>query len=228
MRARGVGKIQKDRWVFIYVFFIKFVIPIFIGVVMIGLIGCGDGGDGGGFSSASKFVFAEGVFVDSPVQGLHYKTDTHSGTTGANGGFLYMEGETVTFSMGGLVLGEAMADSIMTPIDMVSDATDETHPIVTNILRFIQTLDEDNDLDNGIFLPPHVIEMLQGRQINFNMDPAEFEHDADVQMFMDSLRAIDDSYAERMMVSMEDAQLHMRNTMLEIMNGSMHDEGGMM
>jgi hypothetical protein len=221
MKARCVDKIQKDRWVFLYEFFKKILAPIFIGALMIGLIGCGGGsGDGDGLSTASAAEVQEGAFVDSPVQGLHYETDTQSGTTGVNGEFYYMEGETVTFSMGDVVLGEAMGASVMTPIDMVPDATDETHPTVTNMLRFIQTLDEDNNPDNGIFLPQHVMETLQGRQIQFDMDTAEFENDVDIQMFMDTIRAVDALYAERMIVPEEDAQLHMRNTMIETMSGN--------
>ena len=225
MKARSVSKVKKDRRFFIYEVPMKMLIPILIVAVTIGLIGCGGGGgDGGGSNSALVSGVQEGVFVDSPVQGLHYETNTQSGTTDANGKFFYKEGETVTFSMGDLVLGEAMAASVMTPIDMVPDATDETHPTVTNMIRFMQTLDEDNNLDNGIFLPPYVMEELQGRQIDFNMDPVEFENDVDVQMFMDTLHAMYASYADRMMVNEEDAQLHMRNTM----GGNMHSGGGMM
>jgi hypothetical protein len=151
-----------------------------------------------------------------------------SGTTDANGKFFYMDGETVTFSMGDLVLGEAMGAPVMTPIDMVPDATDETHPTVTNMLRFMQTLDEDNNLDNGIFLPPYVMEELQGWQIDFNMDPVEFENDFDVQRFMDTLHAMYAPYADRMMVNEEDAQSHMRNTMMGIVDGNVQNGDGTM
>ena len=224
MKARSIGEVRKDRRFLIYEVSMKVMIPIFIFAVVIGLIGCGGSGDGVGSNSAPMSGIQEGVFVDSPVQGLHYETNTQSGTTDANGKFFYMEGETVTFSMGDLVLGEALAAPVMTPIDMVPDATDETNPTVTNMIRFMQTLDEDNNFDNGIFLPPYVMEELRGRQIDFNMDPAEFENNVDVQMFMDTLRAMHASYADRMMVNEEDAQLHMRNAM----GDNMHSGGGMM
>ena len=230
MKARSVSKVKKDRRFFIYEVPMKMLIPILIVAVTIGLIGCGGGGggDGSGLNSASVSGIQEGVFVDSPVQGLHYETNTQSGTTDVNGKFFYMDGETVTFSMGDLVLGEALGAPVMTPIDMVPDATDETHPTVTNMLRFMQTLDEDNNLDNGIFLPPYVMEELQGWQIDFNMDPVEFENDVDVQRFMDTLRAMYASYADRMMVNEEDAQLHMSNTMMEIMGGNVQNGDGTM
>jgi para-nitrobenzyl esterase len=46
-------------------------------------------------------------FYDSPVAGLEYKTQTASGITNEKGKFKYYPGETVTFSIGGLVLGSA-------------------------------------------------------------------------------------------------------------------------
>ena len=73
MKARSVSKVKKDRRFFIYEVPMKMLIPILIVAVTIGLIGCGGGGggDGSGLNSASVSGIQEGVFVDSPVQGLH-------------------------------------------------------------------------------------------------------------------------------------------------------------
>ena len=46
-----------------------------------------------------------GIFVDSHVAGL----------TSAIGAFQYKKGETVTFSIGGLVLGFAAGQNVITP-----------------------------------------------------------------------------------------------------------------
>lgn len=55
----------------------------------------------GGSSSSSKDSSEDlnttktGVFVDSPVANIAYRTETHSGFTDSNGEFLFENGETV-------------------------------------------------------------------------------------------------------------------------------------
>ena len=94
---------------------------------------------GGGSSSSAASVDnpLTGVFVDAPVGGLNYQTATMSGITDENGTFKYHEGETVTFMIGDLMLGSAPGSDIMTPIDLVPGAVDETDPTVTNICRLL-------------------------------------------------------------------------------------------
>jgi hypothetical protein len=157
-----------------------------------------------------------GTFIDSPVQGLHYETDTHSGTTDENGRFYYARGELVMFSMGGIYLGQAQGNTFVTPIDMVPGANNETHPTVTNMLRFLQTMDEDNDPTNGIILPTYMIDELEGRGIHFDMASEDFEHVSNVQMFMDTMSNMYEPYADRMMVSSGEAQGHMRESMINM------------
>lgn len=197
---------------------------IFIFSFIFGVTGCDYHHDGFHHddekSSDSRNEIRFGTFLDSPVQGLHYDTETQSGITDENGTFQYNEGETIIFSMG-IVLGEAMAESMMTPIHLVPEAVDETHPTVTNMLRFLQTLDLDYDPENGITLPFHVLDELEGRPIHFDMDISEFEHNADMQLFMDALHEVDENYENRVMVPIEDAQGHMRNTMMDMMNDGM-------
>lgn len=182
------------------------------------LAGCGMGlGTGHHDSDTSS---SEGYFMDSPVQGLNYETETHSGTTGEDGSFSYEDGEMVTFKMGSMTLGTSRGARIITPIDMVPGAFDENHPAVTNMLRFMQTMDEDNNPENGITLPYYMMDELEGRPINFYMDPDSFENDPTVMMFMNDMQSMHDNYAGRMMVTAEDAQAHMRNTMMSMMGGN--------
>ncbi|MCH6551686.1 MAG: peptide-methionine (S)-S-oxide reductase [Planctomycetes bacterium] len=49
------------------------------------------------------------MFLDSPVGGIEYETPTHSGITDADGHYDYEPGETVTFSLGDIVLGSVLA-----------------------------------------------------------------------------------------------------------------------
>ena len=74
------------------------------------LTACGGGGGGGsppapGFTTSSAnlpaaAVVKQGRFIDSAVIGVYYETATHKGFTGMSGEFSYVEGESVTFSIG--------------------------------------------------------------------------------------------------------------------------------
>ena len=191
-----------------------------VGAFIVILAGCGmnmDGDHDGDYGSDGNLN--EGFFIDSPVQGLHYETETQSGTTRSDGRFYYEEGELVTFKVGPMVLGSAIGANYVTPIDMVPGAVDEKHPTVTNMLRFLQTMDEDNNPENGINLPGYMMDELEGREIRFNMSTEEFEHNPELEMLMADMHDMHENYENRMMVSVEDAQAHMRNTMMSMMGG---------
>ena len=79
-----------------------------------------------------------------------YSTATLSGTTDADGTFTYFPSEVVSFYIGDILIGSAEGQDILTPLEFVPDAEDASHPEVTSILRFLQSLDEDGDPDNGI------------------------------------------------------------------------------
>jgi len=146
---------------------------------------------GGGSSapSASIDIPLTGVFLDAPVEGLNYQTETMSGITDENGTFMYHEGETVAFMIGDLMLGSAPGSSIMTPIDLVPGAVDETDPTVTNICRLLQSLDWDGDPANGIMITDTMRSEISGRMIDFTKDVSTF-NDYDVQAFFDTMNTL--------------------------------------
>jgi hypothetical protein len=103
------------------------------------MFACG-GGDGGDGSSDPGDTVEEGLFLDAAAQGLTYQTPTQSGETDDEGTFEYTKStppENVTFSVGTLVIGSAPGQDIITPVDLVPGATDETDPTVTNISIFL-------------------------------------------------------------------------------------------
>lgn len=63
-----------------------------------------------------------GVFLDSKVDGLFYKTNTQSGLTNNGGEYKYLDGEIVEFYIGdsqdGLKIGSSSVKNILTPIDL--------------------------------------------------------------------------------------------------------------
>lgn len=136
---------------------------------IISLASCGGGGNDEASNPPTNSVTAStGVFLDSPVAGLHYATQTFSGTTNSGGEFEYLPGETIKFSIGGIVLGSAKAEPVMTPLSLVPGATDPTDPVVTNIVRLLLTLDDDGNPDNGIVISVATSVAASGLSVDFS------------------------------------------------------------
>jgi len=154
----------------------------------------------------------QGIFVDAPVEGLHYATLTQKGITQSGGVFQYREGESVSFSVGGIILGEAAAKPLMSPLDLVTGAANEKDPAVTNICRFLITLDDDNDLMNGIQISDGVRQEALGKTLAFHQEIESFESDPNTKNVIESLTAVT-TQGKRQLVFTELAQIHLRNSL---------------
>ncbi|WP_101674443.1 carboxylesterase/lipase family protein [Alloalcanivorax mobilis] len=135
------------------------------------LAGCG------GDSDSSTPASLSGTFVDSAVAGLNYTgTRTTGGVTDASGGFQYRAGETLTFSIGELALGEAEGAEQLTPLSITAGASSADEPAVRNKLILLQTLDQDGDLNNGIQISDAIRSYISehAAAIDFNLDTAPF------------------------------------------------------
>lgn len=98
-----------------------------------------------------------GYLIDSAIQGVTYKTDSLSGTTDSSGKFEYNSDDSeITFTIGDItiatfVLSNINEDDTIYPTDLVNThRTDINNTKVVKILRFVQSLDDDNNPDNGI------------------------------------------------------------------------------
>lgn len=130
-----------------------------------------------------------GRFVDSPVAQLHYQTATQSGETDTEGGFRYRADETVTFSIGGVTLGSALAAETMSPFSLFGVAPPSTLAEVepylvygsnvtdfdraVNVAFFLQALDADGNPGNGIDLSGRA-EALANASISFDVTAGAF------------------------------------------------------
>jgi hypothetical protein len=134
------------------------------------LNGCGGDSGGGDDDDAGDDEVSsqsqQGVFIDAPVAGISYETGGEIRITDEDGRFNYGPGVEVAFLIGGIQLGTAEGNNVITPIDLVAEANDADHPTVINILRFIQTLDDDGNPDNGITITEVVRDMAGGRSVN--------------------------------------------------------------
>jgi len=116
-----------------------------------------------------------------PIIGIKYATATGSGVTNEKGEFKYRAGETVTFSVGDVVLGSARANQRMNLAQLVDrvrgDINKLRDPIITNMARFVQTLDQDGDVENGVTIAPQVHTIIGRRPLNFNQSEDAFARD---------------------------------------------------
>ena len=127
-------------------------------------------------------IVSKGVFVDSPVSGLGYVTNTQSGTTSANGEFSYVTGENITFSIGRIQFPTIFANSTLTPLD-VARTTDIDNQIVSNILVLLQSLDVDGNPDNGISISPAATAAANSN-ISFDVTPTAFAANTTVNLLL--------------------------------------------
>jgi uncharacterized protein len=109
-----------------------------------------------------------------PIAGLKYQTPSCSGLTSEKGEFSYRKGERVVFLVGSTSIGSVVGAPSVNLAQVVSRVDGSIQklldPGLTNIARFLCSLDQDGDLDGGIVIGPKVHEILDGRFINFRHD----------------------------------------------------------
>jgi len=125
----------------------------------------------------------QGRFLDSAVIGVYYETESTSGFTDEEGGFNYLPGETVTFKLGDINFGSAQAMEIVTPMDLLS-SNNEINEQVSNLLRFIQTIDKDGDPSNGIQITETMHRLANGTHLDFSQNQSSFEQDTQVLSYL--------------------------------------------
>jgi hypothetical protein len=104
----------------------------------------------GGSSDVTAVTAKQGVFIDAAVDGLRYAGGSGlTGTTDAAGTFNYKDGDTVTFAVGGISFAPVEAKAMVSPLDLVN-ASAPDNPGAVAIARLLQSLDKDNNPDNGI------------------------------------------------------------------------------
>lgn len=108
-----------------------------------------------------------GVFLDSAVEGLSYKTTSQNGKTNNLGEFVFQSDELITFSIGSITFPEIKASLLMTPLD-VFNTSDINNSEVVNLLRLLQSLDTDGDASNNIQISEEVHLLATGITLNFS------------------------------------------------------------
>ena len=154
-----------------------FAVPFAL-VSMLAFSGCGGSSSGGGADNSTS----TGVFLDSPVANIDYTAGGQSGTTNSNGAFTYTDGDTVVFSVGGITFPSVPAAAVVTPLDM--NANRELDETVRNVIRLLQTIDDDGDPTNGITISNATRTAAEGITLDFEQSSGDFENDTDVTNFV--------------------------------------------
>ncbi|WP_440903359.1 hypothetical protein ACMZOO_10860 [Catenovulum sp. SX2] len=149
------------------------------GLLVAGLISvlsaCGGGGssstpdqpNGGGSNGGSNKVKLVGVLTDSPINNISYQTSSGlSGKTNQSGEFNYHADDSITFSLGSIEFPDIQAQALLTPLELM-ETRDVNAVKVVNLLRLLQTLDNDNQPNNGIDISETTIAAIEQAQINF-------------------------------------------------------------
>lgn len=164
-----------------------------------------------------------GYYYDSLVSGLTYESRgadgvTYTGVTGEEddpGRFTYAEGDTVSFSLGDVSLGETIAKERVTPFDVAGieeeaiggcevdgalPADTDAFRKVVNLAILLQTLDTDGDDTNGIDIGAEVAALFEGANLDIDQPGARFQEDTGLQTL------VDDAFSgDRTLVEIEDA-----------------------
>lgn len=121
---------------------------------------------GGGSSSSGTTI--QGKLVDSPVSGAQYRCGQVDSVTKADGTFA-CETLPVTFYVGGVTLGTVSRlheDHYVTPQDLVGVPRDNYDTKVNNVAVFLQSLDDDGNIDTSIQIRKETRDRLKDKQNN--------------------------------------------------------------
>ena len=146
---------------------------IFSTSALLALSACGGGSSSSDDSddTNSQTSVKTGVFLDSPIINIGYRTETMSGLTNTNGEYKYLTGETVTFLMGNLEFPAVAANGTVTPLDIAA-TSDINDPKVINMIRLLQTLDKDGNPENGITITEAT--KSSATQVDFSLAVEQF------------------------------------------------------
>ncbi len=194
----------------------KIALPLVASVV---LFACGGGPDPTPTPAPTPAPTQQGYFVDSGVQGLSYSASPSglSGITLAGGVFDYKDGDTVTFSLGGIEFGSvAGLDSgsgtaVVTPLTLAG-TTNINDVQANNISRLLITLDSDGDPENGITISEDV--RAAAEELSDEAADIDFESDdfaADAQDLVNSVDLTDPAN----LVTEQEAKDHLEHSLTD-------------
>ena len=119
-------------------------------------------------------IIDTGAFIDRPIVGLFYQSGSVSGYTNVWGEFEYERGQAVEFKIGNVTVGSlSTGKANVTPLDLGNRQQG------INILRFLNAVDQDAVISNGILITMEMHRSLENGDIQINFDQASDRLDGD-------------------------------------------------
>lgn len=131
------------------------------------LSACG-GGSSDVDSNTGGVPVIEGKLIDAPVEGAVYRCGNISNMTDRDGNFA-CDTFPVSFYVGDVKLGKLSHlpdDGYVTPHDLLGVSRREYSDTVAKLALFLQSLDDDGEIDQVITLDKELIEKLKNRHLD--------------------------------------------------------------
>lgn len=203
--------------------FRNFTLAAILGTV---LYGCDNNSNGVTNTGGTLRPPVTGTFVDSPVDGIRYEGSNSgvmgvTGDTGIPGGFRVRATDTVSFSIGDLVLGTSFgiigSGRIVTPAELAGDAEDGFNPRAIRIAQVLQSLDCDNNSSNGIDICDAIVSRLgDGTVDTASLQLALDEGTGFDTVFNNQITALTSGVTDRTtIVSAEQAQIELQAAVVD-------------
>ena len=185
---------------------------------LLALYGCGNSGINDDTTRTSSAT-STGTFIDATVEGLLYQTGDTESLTGVPGTFRFKQGDEIAFYIGDILLGRSViADTILTPIDLVENGTLDSEEVI-NIARFLQSLDIDPAADH-IKIPMMV--HSAAKDLNLSFSSNRFEDEA-AEILRYIAESVDDYTSVPTLVSAQDAREHLAASLTTAPDDSIDD-----
>jgi hypothetical protein len=159
----------------------------------------------------------QGNLIDSGVQGIHYETSSNiNGITGPNGSFDYKDGDTITFTLGKINLGTSLpaTDGLITPKSLISgnnQPTENQQNQINLMLQTLQSLDLDNNPDNGIQITQNIIDKCNKLDTNLNFNELNESQLIDIDNKLNL--GIDENFDGKLDVDLNTALTHFEKSL---------------
>jgi len=131
----------------------KLIVSSFALSAILALSSCGGGSSSNDASNPTGTTTGTGYYVDSAIEGVSYTCGVQTGTTDKEGKFTFEAGKECTFSVAGVPLRSTKADELVDGKKIVEDNTE--------IARFLQSIDFNNDLTDGIQISAEILDVLK-------------------------------------------------------------------